>query len=70
MQSVRVRPKTSYADVAQLVECQASNLNVAGSNPVFRSRYKRSCLRVLIAAEISAARLVPLSVKGQGLRYS
>ena len=29
---------TSIAEVAQLVEHQPSKLNVAGSNPVFRSR--------------------------------
>ena len=35
--------KISNAGVAQLVEHQPSKLNVAGSNPVFRSKAIKNC---------------------------
>tara|TARA_R110001592_G_scaffold160640_1_gene392813 strand:+ start:1428 stop:1580 length:153 start_codon:yes stop_codon:yes gene_type:complete len=36
--NVYLQPLTNNAKVAQLVERQPSKLNVAGSNPVFRSK--------------------------------
>ena len=36
---VQVQPPTLFAEVAQLVEHDLAKVRVAGSNPVFRSRW-------------------------------
>ena len=56
------------AEVTQLVECQISNLNVAGSKPVFRTNFLASVaqmVELLICNEIVAgSNPVTGSIKG------